>query len=119
MSALQLDRLLRSPVLRNPLVLLDRRRETLDRLLTRLQHAASTKLGRERTRMAGLVSGLQALSPLHVLSKGYGMVTDKKTGRPVISTTMIQAGDLLDIWMQDGILECQVRSIRDRGRMES
>jgi len=47
------------------------------------------------------------------------MIVEQKTGRPVFSTTMIQAGDLLDIWMQDGILECQVRSIRDRGRMES
>ena len=66
-------------------------------------------------RDAALAAKLDALSPLKVLSRGYGLVSDPGTGRPVTSSALVHIGDVLDVTLKDGILRCEVDSVRDRG----
>ena len=69
----------------------------------------------ERGRSSALAAKLDALSPLKVLSRGYGLVSDPGTGRPVTSSALVRIGDVLDVTLKDGILRCEVDSVRDRG----
>lgn len=55
---------------------------------------------------------LNALSPLSILHRGYAYVTDKRTGRTVREVTTLCPGDRLGIRFEDGVAECEVRSIR-------
>jgi exodeoxyribonuclease VII large subunit len=113
-SRMRLSRSQASSAFQRPLDILERRRMRLDQLARNMASALSGRCSVERSRHAALTGKLDALSPLKVLARGYGLVTDPKSGRPLMSTAMIRPGDFVDISLKDGVLDCEVRSIRDR-----
>lgn len=71
-----------------------------------------------RDRLASLSRALTGLSPLSVLGRGYAVVTDS-SGRPLVSWTEAQVGQLLGVRLQDGQFAVQVKSLdppRDPGQ---
>jgi hypothetical protein len=42
------------------------------------------------------------------------MVSTAATGRTLLSTALVNRGDLVDVWLSDGILNCEVLNIKDR-----
>jgi exodeoxyribonuclease VII large subunit len=110
---LQLGQIRQTGLLRQPLDIVDRRRLDLDQATRRLNQAAQTQV-KQAERALSIISGkLDALSPLRVLARGYGVVTSAD-GRTLTSTALVNRGDLVDVWMSDGTMRCVVQQIRDR-----
>ena len=57
-----------------------------------------------------LAAKLDALSPLKILSRGYGAVRDKR-GESINSIKMVSLDDDIDVLLRDGILSCRIMDI--------
>ena len=105
-SRAQLVRLSRSRVLRDMKAPLDERRMILDHLQQRMTREIFVKLKGDRAGLARLRAGLEAMSPMNVLSRGYAITTH---GTKVVSSvSQVQEGDLVSVRVSDGVLSCQV-----------
>lgn len=82
--------------------------QRLDGLCGRLRAAGAEHVRCQRQRQGNLVAGLEALSPLKVLSRGYAMTM--RSGRPVVSAADSAPGDRLELLYHDGRVECEVLS---------
>ena len=79
---------------------LDTAQQKLTESLRRRQHL-------ERTRLAGLTSTLDALSPLKVLGRGYAMAQDEE-GQIITSVHSVELGERITLRVSDGQLGCTV-----------
>ena len=105
-SRTRLERLSRSRVLRDMKAPLDERRMILDHLQRRMNREISVKLKEDRAALARLRAGLEAMSPLNVLNRGYAIMT---CGEQVVSSVaQVQEGELVSVRVSDGALSCQV-----------
>ena len=95
------------PVLKDASAFVDLRRLELDRLCERLSSAGVRQLAGKRNRVTHCAASLDALSPLKVLARGYGIVRDRE-GKPVTSVSQLQPGDRISLRMKDGLAECIV-----------
>ena len=111
---LRLTQLQESRFFRQPLDLVDRRRQDVDRMDLALRQALTARVSKAERSYAIVNGKLDALSPLKVLSRGFGMVSAAATGRTLLSTALVNRGDLVDVWLSDGILNCEVLQIKDR-----
>jgi exodeoxyribonuclease VII large subunit len=68
-------------------------------------------VARLRERAEGEIARLDALSPLAVMSRGYGIVQDAQ-GRLVRSVDQVRTGDVIDVRLKDGALGADVREVR-------
>lgn len=62
----------------------------------------------ERERFEGIVKNLNALNPLSILDRGYGICTSKRTGKAVTSSAQVEKGDAVQIRLAKGKLDCTV-----------
>ena len=84
----------------------------LDYLTRRFTSAAQQQLGVADRRLAATASKLDALSPLKVLGRGYG-ITYGADGTVVDSITQVQAGDALTLQLTDGTVACRVTDTQE------
>ena len=84
----------------------------LDYLTRRFASAAQRQLGLADRRLAATASKLDALSPLKVLGRGYG-ITYGADGAVVDSITQVQAGDALTVQLTDGTVSCRVTDTQE------
>lgn len=103
----QVNSLSGSRVLRNPQELLAVQRMRIDGLTMRLSDCIKRRLADDGARLAELSGRLHALSPLEVLSRGYGIAC-AADGRAISSVEQAQKGDKLSLRLQDGQIECLV-----------
>lgn len=106
----RLDLLAARPVLVQGQKMIDVRRARVKVLADRLPRTTDATLKRaqaETRRMAGM---LDALSPLKVLSRGYGVAT--KDGQVVKKTDDVAPGDPLEVRITDGTIETKVTGKR-------
>ncbi len=82
-------------------------RQYLDSLIFACESALKISLEKERNDFSSLVSKLDAMSPLKVLSRGYAMVSDKKN--IVTSAKLLKTGDELSLRFSDGSVKCEVK----------
>ena len=75
-----------------------------------MESAFQHKLEKEKYRLSAQAGRLHALSPLHILARGYSIVYHEE--RVVFRSDQLQKGDLLKIRISDGILETEVKKIR-------
>ena len=99
-------------VILNPASIYQNQRMSLAHLSDSLQFAEDRILSSDREKFIAYASSLEALSPLKVLSRGYSVVTDAQ-GRTVTSVNSIQSGDMIDITLLKGRLNCKVNSKED------
>ncbi len=111
---LHLKHLLQRPVLRQPTAFIDRRRLDLDRFVIALNRAMENKVDKAERTLSILCGKLDALSPLRVMARGYGLVRTVPDGRVLRSTALVQKGDLIDVSLCDGTLRCEVEAVTDR-----
>ena len=95
-------------LLQNPMAYVDDCRMRLDYQRQQLARGLSTAAGRERERFARLSAGLDALSPLKVLGRGYA-IARTTDGEIISSVGDVTAGDILSLRVTDGEISCQVR----------
>ena len=107
-----LDSLRGSRVLQNMRVQVDDRRMHLDSLQRDMATALERIVTGRKTRFARLSAGLNAMSPLNVLGRGYAIA--KRECGTVTSISEISLGEELDLMISDGVLRCQVNSKEER-----
>lgn len=95
------------PVLQSPLNYYDQKRKNLELLKSRLIHAQTQNLSRKNQRYIAMVSKLDAMSPLKVLTRGYA-VAQKEDGTILHSVSQAQSGDKIDITLSDGKIHTTV-----------
>ncbi|MCD8366441.1 MAG: exodeoxyribonuclease VII large subunit [Clostridiales bacterium] len=105
------DRCERSQALQNPYLLLESKQMELDRLTERLGSAAEKALNRQQVRLASLTAGLDAMSPLKVLSRGYS-VTRNKAGA-MTSIREATVGEEIDTMLSDGTLTSVITAVSE------
>lgn len=82
-------------------------RQYLDTLSFSCESALKILLEKDRNNFSSLVSKLDALSPLKVLSRGYAIVTDKE--KVVTAKRFLKHGDEISLRFSDGNVECEVK----------
>jgi exodeoxyribonuclease VII large subunit len=85
------------------------RRREAERRLTAAMRAA-VKDGAQRLAMS--MRQLDALSPLKVMMRGYSLVYDERGERLIRSIRDVQPGDMVNVRLADGRLECHIWSMR-------
>lgn len=107
-----LDRLKDSRILRNVKAPIEERRLLVDSQRRRLATALAGKMKDKRGALARLAAGLDAMSPLKVLGRGYAIARTEKGA--VTSIQQVQACDRMDVLVSDGVLKCEVREKEER-----
>ena len=70
------------------------------------------RLTARRGRLGRLAAGLDAMSPLKVLGRGYAIA--RKGENVVSSAAQAERGDRLDVLVSDGVLNCIVEEKEER-----
>lgn len=83
------------------------RAERADRAAERLAGGFSALLNNNEARLCTLAAGLDALSPLKVLSRGYAVAL--KDGKTVKTVAELNRGDSIKIKFADGAAVCEVK----------
>ncbi|OQB15953.1 MAG: Exodeoxyribonuclease 7 large subunit [Firmicutes bacterium ADurb.Bin193] len=92
--------------IKNPMDLINQNRIRTDNSVRRLINATTALLDAKSKRLAVAVAGINALSPLGVLSRGYSVV--QKGGSLIRSITQVKSGDELSVRVSDGSIICEV-----------
>ena len=103
----KLERLRTANVLTDPMVPVQNGRMRLDTVQQKLTESLRRRQHLERTRLAGLTSTLDALSPLKVLGRGYAMAQDEE-GQIITSVHSVELGERITLRVSDGQLGCTV-----------
>lgn len=80
----------------------------------RLISAMEKATGRNRSRLAALAAGLDAMSPLKVLARGYSLAFDEEN-KLMRSVENVQPGQNVALRLSDGSLDCTVMKVRKEG----
>jgi len=97
----RLSRLQNARCLKKPMELINQKRQSLDAVEKNLIINGKTQVEKYRTSLKTTIAKLNALSPLTVLSRGYGVIQDE-TGRLIRSVKGLEPGDKLVITVSDG-----------------
>lgn len=101
-----------SRVLQSPTAYLQDRRMVLDHLTKRLQAASDSALSKKRQRFAALSAGLDAMSPLKVLGRGYSVVASPD-GAVIRSVRQLAPGKTVTLRLSDGSAKATVNTVRE------
>lgn len=96
-----LDGLASKRTLRSPEGFLELKRERLDRASERLVSSMENKVGRKSERLSAISGKLNALSPLAVISRGYGAAFDAD-GRIISEVDKLAMGTKFVLRLKDG-----------------
>jgi len=92
--------------------IINRNFEKVDKLYDKLNSEMEKKLNSARLQLASAAAGLDGLSPLKTISRGYAAV--KKDGKVLSSAENLNENDLIEIAFADGGAECEVKSVTRR-----
>ena len=112
LSRQRLDSAAGSRVLQSPTAYLQDRRMVLDHLTKRLQAASDSALSKKRQRFAALSAGLDAMSPLKVLGRGYSVVASPD-GAVIRSVRQLAPGKTVTLRLSDGSAKATVNTVRE------
>ncbi|HEY3283467.1 MAG TPA: exodeoxyribonuclease VII large subunit [Armatimonadota bacterium] len=105
----RLSRALERSVFEDPAELTRRRRQDIEALSARLAERSKLKVEGSRQKLSSLVAKMDALNPLSVLARGYGIFVRSGNGRrPVNSIEQVSVGEAGDLMLNDGSLHCEV-----------
>ncbi len=103
----ELTRLQSSRVLRSLKAPIEDRRLLLDTVQHRMSSALIGRVKDGRTALAGFAAGLEAMSPLKVLGRGYAIA--RQDGGVVTSIEQINESDALEVMVSDGVIHCEIK----------
>ena len=101
---------------RSPEARLGLQQEQLGSAARALLAATRERALHDRQRFGEAAARLEALSPLAVLGRGYGLVRRARDGGIVREAGDVQAGELLEIRVARAHIEASVRSVRESRR---
>ena len=95
---------------RDPSRVLQIHTSTWRQLARRLHNASGRDLLQRRTRLAGIVRALEAVSPGRTLERGYAIVTRSDDGTLIRASKQVSTGDDIDTRLASGQLRSTVKS---------
>ena len=104
---MRLDYLAQHRILQKPELLWQEQEQRLDDKIRELEQLYVAQLQQKQQQMAKTVAQLDALSPLHVLSRGYAWCTDQSS-TVIRSTTQVTEGDIITVVLEQGQLKSTV-----------
>lgn len=104
--------LLTRPVMENPHLMLEQRMERLDNLAARLGQSGNQQLKQQVQHLTHLMDKLELMNPMNTLRRGYGMVRSKDN-RVIATIQEVQAGDRIQVELQDGIIHAQAVALEE------
>jgi len=107
-NRMNLRRLKESIVFRQPLNRVNQERMKLDNLERNMTVILLNQKEREKARIKFLIEKLNALSPLNILARGYSIVKLKESKKLVKSVSDVNAGDNIEITVNDGLIQASV-----------
>lgn len=107
MSRQKLEYLKNKRVLQSPLNYIQDRRLLVDYQQKQLHNGMRHILSEQKRALIRLAAGLDAMSPLKVLARGYSMTRDDE-GHIITSSDAVRAGDLLHITLANGRINAAV-----------
>ena len=96
-----------SPALKSPEAYIANRQKSFELLKNRLIHAQKQNIHRGNQRYIALVSKLDAMSPLKVLTRGYSM-SQKQDGQVIRSASQVEIGERITVSLAEGKLSATV-----------
>ncbi len=108
-AAESVDRFSKSYFFLHPEAIFSQRMQYLDELSKRLELNIVNLIGKKRDNFNVLLKELNALSPLAVLSRGYGVISNN--GKIVRSCSDISIGDTVDVKLSDGFFAADVKKV--------
>ena len=90
-------------------------RQDIDRFQTALSHAFRQLLARRRQSLAAQASLLEAVSPQHILERGFSVVKNTR-GQVIRNADVLKQGQKLHITFADG--ETDVRVTKEQGQQD-
>ncbi|MCC8182789.1 MAG: exodeoxyribonuclease VII large subunit, partial [Clostridiales bacterium] len=103
----RLERLSERRVMTDPAAAIEDKRLLLETWQSRLLAQMQTTTHRERNRLAALAAGLDAMSPMKVLARGYSMAQNRE-GHILSSVSQVALGEEITLRLSDGRLNCTV-----------
>jgi exodeoxyribonuclease VII large subunit len=92
---------------------IDRHRETLSRSRLRMSAAMRGRTANLRGRLSALAAGLDGVSPLQTLQRGYAVVSDAATGEVVRDARELRQGQRVTARLARGHFSATVDSAED------
>jgi len=108
----RLRMLSRSRVLKSPETLFDNLKLRVDRNSDILDASLKSKMTLCRAELKTASGKLSSLSPLAVLSRGYGAVTDE-SGNIVKSVALLNVGQKIDVTLSDGSVTAEITNKKE------
>ena len=91
-------------------VIISGRAQTVDLLADRMASALRQTLANLKLRLGKSAAGLDVLSPLKTLARGYAVPSME--GKTVGSVKQLKNDDILDIRFFDGVAKAQIQEIK-------
>ncbi len=88
------------------------RAERADRAAESLENAFAFLLNKNEARLSTAAAGLDALSPLKVLSRGYAVAS--KDGKAVKTAAELRNGDSINLKFAEGVAVCEVQEVESK-----
>jgi exodeoxyribonuclease VII large subunit len=88
-----------------------RHKDNAEKQLLQAMHAI---LKTQKLRCEGQFRHLDALSPLKVMQRGYSLVYDEKKRHLIKSINQLQLGDVVNIALTDGRIDCHVWAMEEK-----
>jgi len=111
LSRQQLDNLKSKRVLQSPMNYLQDRRMLVDYHQKQLNACMHQHLNGKKQALIRLAAGLDAMSPLKVLARGYSMTRDGQ-GRVLTQADQLQVGDRITVTLRSGEVDAVVETVR-------
>ena len=111
LSRQQLDNLKSKRVLQSPMNYLQDRRMLVDYHQKQLNACMHQHLSGKKQALIRLAAGLDAMSPLKVLARGYSMTRDGQ-GCVLTQADQLQVGDRITVTLRNGELDAVVETVR-------
>lgn len=106
-----LNRMQSSRMLQDPANLIRDRQQQIEHQNRRLCSAMEQLVLRKKERFGRLAAGLDAMSPLRVLGRGYA-IAENSDGTALASVQQVDAGDRVVLRLTDGTIGCCVETIK-------
>ena len=97
-------------MLRSPYGFIDEKRQRLDTIFDRLESRTKSRLDGKKSDFSRLAGQLDALSPLAVLSRGYGALYSE-SGEVLTKVSEVKVGDKISIRLKDGKIGASAESV--------
>ena len=109
----RLSSLSNRPIFASPEAIYENKLTLIANMAKRMDQSVAIKEGEARRRYESLLSGLEALNPYSVLRRGYSLVEDEQ-GNVLSSAKQAKPGQRVSIGLSDGIIEAEVKKIKEK-----